>query len=115
MARRDGDAMSGWDMAEAELQKLVLDRCEELGLRVQWTRRAKDSQDYVVPGWPDLVILGKRTLFRELKRTGERPTPDQRKVGILLQMGGCDWSVWTPVHWLDGTIEQQLQSVRWEQ
>ena len=97
-------------MGEAELQRLVLARCKELGIRTH----VNGSSTHSTPGWPDLVILGKRTLFRELKRQDQKPTPDQRKVGILLALGGCDWKVWKPCDWADGTVEAELQGVRWD-
>jgi hypothetical protein len=96
-------------MAEAELQHEIMKRCQKLGIRLHVNR----SSVYSTPGWPDLVVLGKRTLFRELKSQGERPTPDQRKVGILLTLGGCDWGTWQPSDWLDGTIEAELSGVTW--
>lgn len=59
-------------------------------------------------GWPDWVILGRSTLFRELKSQYGTLTADQRYVGRLLTAAGQDWRVWRPADLLDGTIAREL-------
>lgn len=50
-------------------------------------------------GWPDLVLArGRdgRLKLRELKRDGEAPSPEQRRVLAVLGACGLDVGVWRP-------------------
>jgi hypothetical protein len=95
-------------MPEADLQEQVRLRCVRLHLPVQ---HVYDSRRCWLPGWPDLVILGSAVLWRELKRQGEEPTADQRRVGRAITRAGGDWAVWRPSDLLDGTIDAQLMAI----
>lgn len=94
-------------MAEAELEAEVQSLMERLGLWGYHPRISVRDE----PGWPDWTIFGKGILFRELKRQQERPTPAQRRTGILIRRAGGDWAVWKPSDLLDGTIESQLKGI----
>lgn len=95
-------------MPEADLQEQVRLRCVALGLDVQ---HVYDSRRCWLPGWPDLVIFGSAVLWRELKREGEDPTADQRRVGRVITRAGGDWAVWRPCDLLDGTVDAQLTAI----
>lgn len=45
-------------------------------------------------GFPDLVIIGKRTIFRELKMPNGRLSERQKFFGERLLASGQDWAVW---------------------
>lgn len=96
-------------MDEAELQRLVAGRCRQLGLPVQHFEGIYLAW---MPGWPDLVIIGVRTLYRELKSRSGVLEPHQSRCGRIITRAGGDWAVWRPADWASGTIERQLQAIR---
>lgn len=51
------------------------------------------------PGFPDLVLVKDRVLYRELKVKGGSLTPDQRAWRDRLASAGADWAAWTPDLW----------------
>jgi hypothetical protein len=64
------------------------------------------------PGFPDLVIAGPRGLiFAELKSAGGKLDAGQTSWRYTLQSAGVSWHLWTPVHWIDGTIESCLKGL----
>lgn len=92
-------------MTEAELQDRIRSMCDSLGLAVQ---HIHDPRRSWLPGWPDLVIIGDRTIYRELKTERGTLSPEQRDVGGRLTRAGQDWAVWRPRDLLTGTIGRQL-------
>ena len=94
-------------MTEAELLSQVREKCGELGLYTYHT----DNSFGCEKGWPDLVIVGSRVLFRELK-AATMLTPEQRDTGWKLKRAGQDWAVWWPKDLGNGNIERQLQAIR---
>ena len=48
------------------------------------------------PGFPDLVLVKDRVLFRELKTDKGRVSPAQKAWGVKLTDAGADWSIWRP-------------------
>lgn len=94
-------------MYEAELEAEVVKLMTDLGLYGFHVRNMIGSE----PGWPDWVIIGRRIIYRELKRQADRPTPAQRRVGILIRRAGGDWAVWKPRDLLDGTIRRELEAI----
>jgi hypothetical protein len=96
-------------MPEAELQEQVRLRCAALHLAAQ---HVYDSRRCWLPGWPDLWIAGPGgILYRELKREGGGPTPDQRRVGRVITRAGGDWAMWLPSDLLDGTVDAELRAI----
>ena len=106
-------------MSEAELRNAVIDCAKANGWHCYYVH---DSRVWIVDkagnrrmgqmdvrsdkGFPDLSLSRDgETLFRELKREGERPTPEQQAWGDAM---GSLWKVWKPTMWLDGTIEREL-------
>lgn len=94
-------------MSEAELQRLVAEACERLGLAHYHTYDSRRSE----PGFPDSTIVGRRIIFRELKNADNRLSPDQRRWGSKIERAGGDWAVWRPVDWANGVILNQLLAI----
>jgi hypothetical protein len=95
-------------MPERELQQLVADTCQVLGLlhfHVQHSRG-------MTAGFPDSLIIGTRVIFRELKSQAGKLTPEQRAVGDTLRAAGADWKVWRPRDWLTGGIDLELRLLK---
>jgi hypothetical protein len=93
-------------MPERELQQLVSDLCEWLGLTHYHVINSKG----MTPGLPDSIIIGgERVLWRELKSEHGRLTIEQRDAGDKLKAAGEDWRVWRPSDWISGVIEQELR------
>lgn len=94
-------------MTEAELQARIEALCDDLGL---WHYHAhfpiNDDK-----GWPDLVIIGRRVLFRELKSNTGVLSSEQRIVGWKLKAARQDWAVWWPKDFINGNIEYQLRGI----
>ena len=92
-------------MPEDELQQLVADLCAHLALPHFHVRNPIG----MTKGWPDSVIIGpRRVLYRELKSSYGKLSPEQRDISYRLIAAGCDFAVWRPEHWLRGTIRQEL-------
>jgi len=67
--------------------------------------RAILKQPRNTPGFPDLLLVRDRVLFRELKVKGRRLTAEQNQWRDLLLAAGANWDVWSPDDW-DGIAEQ---------
>lgn len=96
----------GWP--EKELQEEVLRLASRLGW---WSYHTFNSQRST-PGFPDLLLVNRRqrrSMFRELKRTGKKPTAAQANCLDLLEIAGHDVGVWRPEDWLSGLIEKELK------
>ena len=104
-------------MNEAMLQKGVLDCARVFGWTVAHFRPAQTSQGWRTPvaadgkGFPDLVLVRERVLFRELKGNRGRIRPEQAVWLAVLRDAGADVAVWTPDDWTSGRIEEELR--RW--
>lgn len=95
-------------MTEAQLQAAVIQLCKLYGLRYHHQRISQLSQ----PGWPDLVIAGRRLLFRELKRQDGKVTRAQQDWGGWLIAAGADWAVWRPTELASGRVQRELEEIR---
>lgn len=95
-------------MSEAELQANVTDLCRMLGLLVYHTHDSRRSP----AGFPDLIIVGRRLIARELKTAKGKITPAQHMWLNGLRHAGVDADVWRPADWFDGNIRRQLQAMR---
>lgn len=96
-------------MTEAELQRLVAEACDRLGLLHYHTHDSRRSE----PGFPDSVIVGPGgILFRELKSRDGKLSPEQRRWGSRIERAGGNWAVWRPVDWSAATITRQLLALR---
>jgi hypothetical protein len=97
-------------ISEQQLQNLIFAMCGALRLYVYHTNDSRGS----VRGFPDLVIIGERVLWRELKswRRSSQPTREQIKVLAGLSHAGQDVAIWRPADWFSGRIKTQLMAVR---
>ena len=94
-------------MLEAELQRQVLEVARMLGWLCYHTHDSRKSES----GFPDLVMVHERsgsTLFAELKRDGQEPTPEQWRWLRALGVRGVAF-VWRPADLRDGSIGRALQ------
>ena len=79
-------------MTESEFQQTVTDLCD--WQRVRWhhevdSRRSKR-------GFPDLVLVGKRVIFVELKKQTGRVSREQQEWLDSLEAAGQEAYVWRP-------------------
>ena len=96
-------------MSEAQLQDAVMGLADVFGLRVHHETDSRRSR----AGFPDLVIVGRRVLFVELKRQDGRVRPEQRAwLEALTAAEGVTAVVWRPSALLDGTIQTTLRGMR---
>lgn len=95
------------DMTEKELLQAVRDITRFLRIHAYHTHDSRRSD----PGFPDLVVVGTRVLYRELKTEKGRLRPAQVVWVNALTHAGVDVGVWRPADLLDGTILDQLRAV----
>ena len=90
---------------ERDYQRAVTDFADMCGW--EWYHPYNPHMDK--PGYPDLTMWHPRhgVIFRELKRDGEYPTPEQVDTIRSLQAAGADAKVWwLPSQW--DTVEKEL-------
>lgn len=103
---------------EAQFQKAVIELAQLSGWLVAHFRVARmmRGEDVVwrTPveadgaGFPDLVLVRERTLFRELKSNRGIVRPEQQMWIERLQIAGADIAIWRPDDWSE--IVKTLQS-----
>lgn len=102
------------------LEDRVLDLCALLHLSTMLIKPAMLHGRYRTPyakkstgkGWPDLTVVGPGgALFRELKRDGEYPKPEQRRWLAELTTARLDAGVWKTADWESGRIERELKAI----
>lgn len=92
-------------MSERDLDTAIRSLASGLGLRRYHVMNSQKSE----PGWPDLVLVGKRgVLFRELKRQSGKPTKAQQEWLAALTEAGMDAGLWRPSCLLSGQITREL-------
>lgn len=92
-------------MSESQFQSHVVALAHRLGWLVYHTYSSRRSE----PGFPDLVLVRGRTLFRELK-TGSGVLSKAQRVWLdRLEQGGSDAGVWRPADLMSGLIERELR------
>lgn len=79
-------------MTEAELDDAVRQLAELYGWMRYHTYRSTRSP----AGFPDLVLVRERILYRELKRDDGKLTVEQQRWGAALMAAGGDFAVWRP-------------------
>ena len=105
-------------MTEDALKAEVLKQCKALGLRTAHFRPAKTKDGWRTPvegdgkGWPDLIIVGRRLIVRELKQDARYPDPNQRMWITALAEAGVDVDVWRPRDLVSGRIGRELRAVK---
>jgi len=91
-------------MTEAQLQAAVIELAGVLGWWVYHTKDSRRSQ----PGFPDLVLIRDRIIYRELKNSKRKVTREQTEVGERITLAGGDWAVWRPADWDEDIIFETL-------
>lgn len=79
-------------MTERDFQNKVLSIAKTFGWLCYHPYDSRRSQ----PGFPDLVLVRDRVLFRELKTNTGRLGPAQEDWGKKLTKAGADYAVWRP-------------------
>lgn len=91
---------------EAGFQAAVVELAELLGVQVHHNA---DSRRASRAGLPDLILIGRRVLWRELKTEKGRVRPAQRATIAALTAAGQDAGVWRPSDW--GRVRVELESI----
>lgn len=79
-------------MTEKQFQAEVVDAAKRLGWSVYHTNDSRRCE----PGFPDLVLVRDRVLYRELKTEIGRLSASQKVWGEKLVGAGADYAVWRP-------------------
>ena len=95
-------------MSEAQLLAIIRQACRTLGLLCYHTHDSRRSE----AGFPDLVIVGERVIYRELKSARGRVRPEQRVWLDALTAAGQDADIWRPRDLHSGRIASELTSLR---
>ena len=81
--------------------------CRLYGLLWYHTHNSKFSPS----GFPDLVITGRRTIYRELKTQKGTVSTAQKKWIAALKAAGDDVDVWRPSDFLSGRCQRELAAI----
>ena len=79
-------------MTEKQFQNKILKLAKQFGWAVYHTYDSRRS----APGFPDLVLVKDRLLFRELKTDTGRISPAQNLWGNAFLKANADYKVWRP-------------------
>lgn len=91
-------------MSESDLERKVRAICRDLGVLVYHTFDSRRSE----PGFPDLVLVGRRVAYRELKKENGRLTQAQKTWIAALERAGQDAAVWRPAALLSGDVAREV-------
>lgn len=91
-------------MTEAELQKAVEEICDRMDLL--WFHDNDSRRNK--PGFPDLVIVGRKVLFVELKSDDGHIKPAQLEWCVKLQEADAMYRLWRPRDFYSGRIQNEL-------
>jgi hypothetical protein len=94
-------------VSEQQFQQAVIQLIRVLGLRWYHTADSRRSNK----GFPDLLIIGARVLYRELKTAKGRVTVEQHNWGADLKRAGQSWDVWRPEDLQSGRILRELREI----
>ena len=79
-------------MTEKQFQAEVIDIAKQIGWLLYHTYDSRRCE----PGFPGLVLVRDRVMFRELKTKKGKLTLAQIDWGRKLQASGADYAVWRP-------------------
>lgn len=96
-------------LTEADLQRTVLDMARWHGLLAF---HSTDPRRDTCAGFPDLVLLGSRIAYVELKTEKGRIRPDQRIWLDRLIGAGQTVYVIRPSHLADGTVQRLMEALK---
>lgn len=94
--------------SEEQLQNHIVGLAKGLGFLAYHTYDSRRSE----PGYPDLHLVHAVravSMFRELKSTKGRVSPDQKKWGHALTAAGHDFAIWRPADVVSGRVLAELQ------
>ena len=94
-------------MSEQALQQVIVQWARSLGIEWYHTRDSRGSRK----GFPDLVLVGSRVLYRELKTQVGKLTAEQERWGARLRRAGASWDVWRPDDLQSGRILRELREI----
>jgi hypothetical protein len=101
-------------MTGSEFQDAIAEAAHLAGFRVAHFAAARTAYGWRTParydakGWPDLVLVGPRMIFVEVKGTGDKMRPEQDEWIAALLAAGAEAYVWTPDDWASGSVEVVL-------
>lgn len=104
-------------MTESQLLTNVVEFSQWHGLLVHHCRPARTKEGWRTPiqgrrGFPDLAVVGRGgLLLPELKSDTGSLDADQRTWRDVLLAAGLRWRLWRPTHWLNGTIQAELEAL----
>lgn len=99
--------MTTLPVSEADLQAAVLDLAALLGV---WAWHDNDPRRNRA-GLPDLLLVGNRLAYRELKSATGRLRPEQVDVLYRLQAAGVDVGVWRPEDLRTGRVLAEMRAI----
>jgi len=83
-------------MTETQYQQRITDTCDLLG--VTWHHETDSRRSKA--GFPDLVLVGNRVIFAELKTQRGKMSPQQRFwASALTNAEGVEYHLWRPSDW----------------
>lgn len=89
-------------MTETEFQAQVIELAEILGWRVYHVSDVrKRLRARTSPGFPDLVLVRERALYRECKDDRRQLEKEQKAWRDVLLAAGQDWALWRPRMWVE--------------
>lgn len=93
-------------MTEAQLQAAIVELARLLG----WLAYHPFDSRHSAAGYPDLTLTRNgRLVFAELKTETGKLSDAQASWRDALNKAACDFYIWRPSRWLDGTIERVLR------
>lgn len=99
--------MTGRPSEENDLYSDVRELLDEM--RLTWFH-PHDSRG-MNRGLPDLLIIGRRILYRELKSSTGQLSTAQRIVRYRILGAGGDWGLWRPADLVSGRINSELEAI----
>lgn len=94
-------------VTENELLAEVIRLCLDLDLLVFHDYDSRRNP----PGFPDLVIVGRKVVFAELKSYSGELKPEQRTWKQRLENANADHRIWRPQDWTSGVIQSELEHI----
>ena len=96
-------------MTETELQNSIIELCKWKGYLHYHTHDSRKSEE----GFPDLNLAHEETgrlIYVECKSEDGVVSAGQIKWGLALVKSDAEYYLWRPHDWLDGTIQNVLES-----
>lgn len=106
-------------MTEEQLQRNIINLAHLFHIKVAHFRPALSKSGRWMTavaadgkGYPDLTLVGVRTMWRELKTDRGALSPEQKQWIADLTQAGADVGVWRPRDWQSGRIRAELEAIR---